>query len=350
MEQFNRAAAQLAMFRWARDNGRGPEVADEMAKRFVYNTHYLIGKANIPQWAMGESGLAKIVGRNAILFRSFTHNFLLSMKRSLDPDAAGNRDYTTVLLSMAYISLFGGMLSMPFLDDIIEMIEKIIRKPLRSDARKMLYDANAGAFYNMFALGVPAQLGVDISGSMRINMPWGADDAVFGVWGGAYDKLKQGGKAMKAGDYYRAMENFSPMFISHPMRAYRGYKYPITTPSGQVMYDWKREKFQYTTLEALWRSLGFRPAREAVKQMDKRSKDVLLSAMKDVKNNILREYAIAHSKGDVAGKLKARKKGREWNKEVLKAGLGGKLGQMKKANFTRSLKKKIEGRKEELAD
>jgi hypothetical protein len=66
--------------------GKGLHKAFDDAQNFVYKTHYLMTKANLPSVAAGGDVGAQAM-KTAYTFRRFTHNYLLSLHNSLSgPD------------------------------------------------------------------------------------------------------------------------------------------------------------------------------------------------------------------------------------------------------------------------
>ena len=89
IERLNRRSAALAMFRVAYEKalGRGKnkeeayKAAFAKAEDFVYKTHYLMTKANLPSMAAGGDVGSQFI-KTAYTFRRFTHNYLLSLQNS----------------------------------------------------------------------------------------------------------------------------------------------------------------------------------------------------------------------------------------------------------------------------
>jgi hypothetical protein len=63
--------------------------------------------------------------------------------------------------------------AIPFLDDLLDELEKFFGKPFRSVMRKTLRDAGGPVLERMGMAGIPALMGIDISGSLKTGVPPG---------------------------------------------------------------------------------------------------------------------------------------------------------------------------------
>ncbi|MCX5914985.1 MAG: hypothetical protein NTV04_24025, partial [Deltaproteobacteria bacterium] len=75
--------------------------------------------------------------KTAYTFRRFTHNYLLSLHHSLKgPD--GSLALDVMARSLAYVVFLAGIPAIPFLDDLLDELEKFFGKPFRSEMRQTL--------------------------------------------------------------------------------------------------------------------------------------------------------------------------------------------------------------------
>jgi hypothetical protein len=273
MEIFNRRAAALAGFRTFRNQGMNYQEALDKARDFIYDTHYLMTKAYLPHAARGGDIPAKSIG-TAYTFRRFSHNYILSMIYSLrGPD--GNfhiQNIDVFARSLAWLFVFAGLSGLPFLDDLLDEMERFFGKPYREEVRKWLAEVGGEPLERAGVAGLPALLGqidgmvgVDLSGSLRIGLPrlsepaQGVSETVFGVWGGLGKKMVGAYESAGRDDYLRAVEFASPAFIENILKAIRMTTMGATTPTGKVLYDAKGRPIKETAGEAAAQMMGFRP-------------------------------------------------------------------------------------------
>ncbi len=318
MEIFNRKAAFLAMFRVARSEKRMTyEEAMEKARDYVYETHYLYGKANLPSWARsGTTGGA--IARTSYTFRSFTHNFLISMIRSLKgPD--GKVALDVLARSMAYLVLFGGLGSLPFLDDLLDELEKLIGIPYRTNMRNALKGIGGEMLAKFGMEGVPALIGVDLSGSLKIGLPKptlaGTQETVYGVYGGLFDKGQRVLDAISREDFMRALESGSPAALENVLKAYRMASEAATTPKGKLMFDEQGRPIQLTAGEAIGQGVGFRPERLAQVSQEKRVLTNIQEHFKDKRDDLYAKYRMADTE---EGRRQVLREIERYNLEIMK--------------------------------
>ena len=93
--------------------------------------------------------------------------------------------------SLAYLAILGGVPALPFLDDLMDLWEKFFGMPLRSSMRKTMREIGGPVMEKMGMAGVPALIGIDISGSLKTQVPFVGvtpSDTVYGVYGGMLQK------------------------------------------------------------------------------------------------------------------------------------------------------------------
>jgi hypothetical protein len=147
--------------------------------------------------------------------------------------------------SLAYVSLFGGVVALPFLDDLLDVGEKFFGTPVRSNMRKTLRDFGGPVMERMGMAGIPALMGIDISGSLKMGLPFTSlaggqgtpADTVYGVYAGLGKKGLNAMSAAEREDYLRALEFASPAFIEAALKAYRMADQGATTARGKVLTD-----------------------------------------------------------------------------------------------------------------
>lgn len=280
MEIFNRQSAALTRFRPAykiamekvgkRINGREFTEEDayneafDSARSFVYDTHYAMGKANLPQMAQGEGTGVAI--KTLYTFKSFTHNFALSTYNDLSLG-----DWKTVLHSMAYLAMFGGLMGLPFFKDLFEFIEKYFGYSPATAVRQSLRGMGGKTLEQFGMNGLPAMLGMNMSGSLAMGVPFMGEDTlstIGGVYEGQLQKFTRAFDAFSRSDYYRAAANLAPEFARGPITA--AYESQVgkevfgtpgsaTTTRGGLVFDKNGNPLSMTGYEAALKSIGFTP-------------------------------------------------------------------------------------------
>jgi hypothetical protein len=112
--------------------------------------------------------------------------------------------------------------------------------------------------------GTPALIGIDISGSLKTQLPFVGttpSDTVYGVYGGMLQKWMNAKDALERDDILRAVEFASPAFLEAVLKGYRMADQGATTPKGKIMTDEQGKSIRLGTPEAVTQALGFRPQR-----------------------------------------------------------------------------------------
>jgi hypothetical protein len=262
-EIYNRKVSGLARFRAAIKAGDNYRTAFDKSREFILDVHFLYGKLNAPSGARGGTPGAAIL-RTSLTFRNYTFNFIHAMKGMLSEG-----DFKTVAKSMTYMALLGGASALPFLDGFLDMLERITGIPFRKNAKKDLESVGGEILANVGVQGLPALIGVDIGGSLRIHFPDVTDpgrlieESVFGVYEGLAMKGFNSIKAASTGQYARAFELLSPTFIERPLKAIRQREAGLTTTRGKIIKESTGEPIIPTISETIATALSFRPSRLA---------------------------------------------------------------------------------------
>jgi len=133
--------------------------------------------------------------------------------------------------------------------------------------RKTLRDDGGTVLEKMGMAGIPALIGIDISGSLKTGIPGLGPgtpaDTVYGVYGGLGKKALNAMNSVERDDYLRALEFASPSFLESILKAYRMMEQGVTTPTGKVLADEQGNPIRLSGGEAAAQALGFRPERMA---------------------------------------------------------------------------------------
>jgi hypothetical protein len=115
--------------------------------------------------------------------------------------------------------------------------------------------------------GIPALMGIDISGSLKTGIPLlgsgTPQDTIYGVYGGMAKKALNAMSAVERENYLRALEFASPAFIEAVLKAYRMSETGVTTPRGKIITDEQGKPIRMEAGEGIAQAAGFRPERLA---------------------------------------------------------------------------------------
>ena len=276
--------------------------AFDESEDFVYKTHYLMTKANLPSVAAGGDVGSQFL-KTAYTFRRFTHNYLLSLHHSFKGDD-GKLALDVMARSLAYVVLLAGLPAIPFLDDLLDEWEKFFGTPVRSNMRKTLRDAGGPVLEKMGMAGIPALMGIDISGSLKIGIPLVGSgtpqDTIYGVYGGLARKALNAMSAVEREDYLRALEFASPAFIEAVLKAYRMSETGVTTPRGKIITDEQGKPIRLGAGEGIAQAAGFRPERLARISGEHWTMENVQKHFKEKRDDLYSRYRLAQDSGGQA--------------------------------------------------
>jgi hypothetical protein len=317
MIELQRQSAALGMFRVSYPElikkGMSPEdaykMAKEDAKAFSDTAWFVYGKANYPRLASG-GGTAEIAANTAMAFRTFTFNYVNWF--------VGQADWKAKAMSMAYMSMWGGLVSLP----LVKMVMDEIEKRTGFNARKTVQDSLKGIGGETLAklgmYGLPAVAGANLSGTIAIGLPFLGDkpsDSVYGVWGGIVGKLQLAEKEAEMGNWWRVGESLTPEVIASPMKGIRMTMQPATTATGKPLFDVSGKPLQMSPYEGMVRAGGMQPteyAEQAAKAKDVQAIEKYFSGQHQ---SIIDEFRVARGKKDPDAMKDLMKKIREFNAE-----------------------------------
>jgi adenine/guanine phosphoribosyltransferase-like PRPP-binding protein len=327
MEKYNRAYTMLAAYRAFREKGQGISQAFKSARDFTQDVHWLYGKANLPEWARGDSAATRAGGRAAYTFVPWGHNYLLFLKNNLNREHWGR-----AVESLAWMAALAGPLAIPFLDDLVDILEKIVHAPLRKQALES-FDKAGKTASRFFKGGLSGLLGLDISGSMKIGIPgsflWqdkqaSSIDNVFGVYTGIGRGLGRGLKLLSDKEYLRAIEEGGPQMVKAPLKAFRGRNEGLTTWKGAPVWDLTKDEptqDKYSLPEAIGQAAGFNPLRRAEANWRYESYANIKKYAQDRLEELANAYVRAYSKDDQAAMDKVTEEIQAFNDQMEKKGL-----------------------------
>ncbi len=314
-EIYNRKAAFLARFRAGIEKGESRKQAFDGARKFVFDVHFLYGKSNQAIIASGGTPFSNVV-RTSLTFRNYTFNYLNALKFHI-----GDANLILVGRSLAYLTLLGGLSSLPFLDDWLDMLERFTGVSIRRQIQKELKSIGGDVLAEVGTFGLPALIGVDLSGSLRIKFPDVTDpgrlfqETAFGVYGGLATKGLDATKAFVDGELLRVIEFGAPVFIEKPLKGLRLLKEGGVTKSGKTIFTGKGRPLEVSEREALTQALGFRPSRLAFESGKFRQFTNVESFFRNRRASLFRKLRFAKTREDRRDVLQAI---REYNKDARK--------------------------------
>jgi hypothetical protein len=338
-EVYNRKVSGLAQFRAAIAAGDNYRTAFDKSRKFIFNVHFLYGKLNAPSGARGGTPGAAIL-RTSLTFRNYTFNFIHAMKGLLN-----ERDFSTVAKAMTYMALLGGASALPFLDGFLDMLERITGISWRKNVKKEIEDAGGEILANVAIQGLPALIGADIGGSLRIHFPDVTnpakliEESVFGVYAGLGLKAVNSIKAASTGQIVRAFEIASPTFLERPMKAYRQSQSGLTTTRGKVIQDPTGKPIVPSAGENIATALGFRPSRLARMSDHYRQFGNIKKFYQDWRGDIYTKFKLQKT---FEGRQKVIQEVMEYNREAQKQ--KGAVVMITTTQLKNSLKQRVDKR------
>lgn len=262
-QRLNREPAILAAYRIFKKSAAGTvdEAAYKQAETFVNNTHYVMGKENLPEMVRKLGPL----GKTAYLFQGYVHNYMHWMF-----NRAKDGEFATIARSLGAIAALGGVFALPGADDMDNWIMKWFGVSYKMKFKKFVKDAAGNStpgqiVQNFVNHGVTSVAGVDMSRALAVNIPFISDpektfgERIGGAWGGLLKKPGMALNAANKGDYVRTVENLLPEFAANPMRAARQYNQGATTLGGKPIFDETGRQVKYSGTDVAKKMLGFNP-------------------------------------------------------------------------------------------
>lgn len=364
-EVFNRKSAAIAMYRTAysmrlaqaKAKGLTGEAAEAEAERmtfddardFVTNVHYAYGKTNRPLPIMTGDALGAAAA-SLYTFKGFSHNFLARQAELLSKG-----DFRTLGHTLAYLTLFGGLMALPFMRDLFDWWEKEYGYNPMNNVRAMLRGIGGQTLEKFGVSGLPSVLGANFSGSLATGLPWpiGAsspEDSIFGVWAGVATKVGRSAKAFSHGDINRGITEISPEFLRAPRVALRESeigKQLLGTPGyatnvrGHAILGEDGKPISMSAWEAALKAMGFNPT-DYARAKEKTQNIVRQTAwVNDLKQNVAERYRTARLNNDPDATKDMLANVKEVNAKIRSRNLQRLVKPLKVSNVIKSAKPKI---------
>jgi len=236
-----------------------------IAKEVSDKAHGVYGKANIPYLARGANPAAQIA-RMFYVFRTFSHNYLLTMKRVWGPGWKPEhaKAFSWMLLSPAVLAGTGATVSTPIITAIAQALGIG-----GEDPEEKFYDwlnRNFGEYAERFGrFGAFGLAGVSLKGSLQIgitDIPTTIPEILGAPGSVISETFYRGPQSILRGDVLKGIENELPLFMAGIVKAYRETTEGVTTRNNAPVF-WGNEPLLPETIDALYRALSFNPARIA---------------------------------------------------------------------------------------
>ena len=364
-EVYNRKSAAVAMYRVAynmrlseaKERGMSEDDAKTEAERmtfddardFITNVHYAYGKTNRPLPIMTGDALGAAAA-SMYTFKGFSHNFLARQAELLSKG-----DFKTLGHTLAYLVLFGGLSTFPFLRDLFDWWEKQYGYNPMNQIRTSLRGIGGETLEKFGVSGLPSVLGANFSGSLSIGLPWpiGASspgDSIFGVWAGVATKIGRSAQALSHGDLNRGITEISPEFFRAPRVALRESdigKKILGTPGyatnirGHAILGEDGKPISMSAWEAALKTMGFNPT-DYARAKEKTQNVVRQTAwVNDLKQNVAERYRAARLNNDPNATKDMMANVREVNKKIRSRNLQRLVTPLKVSNVIKSASIKI---------
>ena len=311
IESINRVATAVAAYRLeARTNSKANAI--NYADSVIYRTHGDYSGFNAPR--ISRKGL----GRLATQFRKFQLIQLSLMARLFNDAFAGQDEQTrqigrrALMFTIGHTAAMGGVMGLPgfaalsFLYGLVFGDEDEPDNPELAMRRAIGDDTLA----DLIVKGVPAALGVDLSGKLGMGqmlsiLPYtdidfsrkGVAEAGFalmtGPFGGLTLKAADGVSLMGQGDYYKGLEQLMPTGVANAMKGYRFATEGVTSRRDDVLIPAEDISFA----EAFMAGIGLPTKQLTDKQFLQNAKFEYEKFYNDKASEIKRAYARAYRSG-----------------------------------------------------
>jgi len=269
-EETSRIAGALAAYRLAKEKGLTREEAIEFASKYIDRAYHIYNIFNKPLIAL-KKDTSSIV-RMLTLLKNYQINFIGWAYDSLKREN-GKRYADKVVTSALWHMIFGGLFGVPLLKEVANffawLLSKITGEPYDPEKAVVNYiKKNIGEDAGRMAeFGIMSLLGVDMSGSIRMDLlpkEWsetGIVDTILGAWRGVGTSFTEAKLALERGDTLRALTALSPVIIDKSLVAYQNVAKdePIRTLYGTPITDPYGRPVKLSSSDMLLTLLGFRP-------------------------------------------------------------------------------------------
>lgn len=273
-ESMNRVTAGLMAYRvFNGEKGLPHAEAVAKAENAIYDTHFLPGKYNLPEFARGGN-LQEGLRSSGYQFKSFIHNYAELGAYMLKNNPKG------LAGSLFTMAMLGGVTAMPIVRELSQLYTYFTGEDPLAVADK------DNPVYTFLRYGVPGYLGADLSRSVALDVVQPdtpaemATNLLFGPFVGLSQSLTKTYDHWQRGSGYgRVAEELSPVALRSLLKAYRESTSGVTTTRGQEVYDPNTmEQVKLSPAEAVMQAFSFKPTstaeRQGVEQQTQRRKEL----------------------------------------------------------------------------
>ena len=308
VERANRKAFFLAALRMTGDPAKAAELTDR--------AHFKYGVGNRPEVAGGWR-------QPFFIFRSWAYNYFTMLKNHGEGTLSGEEKaaHAAAIARMTAAALVLGGLGGTGMGQAIRWG---FRKAFGKDPEDILR-AKAGKTASRLAFrGVPAALGMDISGSLDPNFPANPQEA-SSLLLGPLQKAKNAGKDLSVGQYGRAVEDVAPEVVRNPMAAWRLYHEGNTQRGGSAPItaldeNGQPEQVSLSPSEALIKAGSFQPTRMNELAQEGQTIKAIEAQRSDAVRGFAADYVKAYAAGDQAAMAKVLNEVVAYNAKMQKEG------------------------------
>ena len=323
-----------------------------LAKKISDQAHGTYGKANWPFIARGTNPAAHVI-KAFYVFKTFSHNYLLTMKDLWGPGWTPQhaKAFSYMALSPAILAGAGGIVGWEF---IMSAIAKAFDL---DDPEEDLYawlEKNMGEHAENYArFGAFGMAGINIKGSLEIglaDLPTSWKD-ILGAPGSVIGDVYEGGKNILKGNVSKGIEQIAPMALAGPVKAYREATEGLTTRTNTPVF-YGRDRVKADMTDAILRGLSFNPAAISKVQEQRWSE-----TQQDIKYQGMRNQITSRIKKLMLKPVKDRGKDewadiiediREYNERVKRMSLVGIVPFITEKSIRMNLKRSFKPTKKEL--
>jgi len=307
-ERINRISTIAATYQGLRKLKGNDRVKDmallEKAKQVSDDSHGVYNKGNYPYLAMGSNPAAQ-VARMFYVFRTFSHTYLMNMKK-LGFEQKDMKALSYMLISPAVIAGAGASVLTPLISMILSAIG--FDEP-EEDAYKAVGEHFGPSAEHLarFGLASLGGKGISIKGSLAIgigDMPTSFKDILGAPGSVLSDIFVDGIPEIAKGNVSKGFERVLPTGMGNVLRAVREGTEGLSTRTNAPLFFGK-EQAKLTPVETFYRGLSFYPSRIArIREMqwkERRIENKFRDWRRDI-NSRIKKYVISgnNDKADYA--------------------------------------------------
>ena len=265
-EYYTRTVGGLLAFRLARAKGLDYETSIRFAAKVTEDVFGDYSRANRPYWMQPRTTAGALLAIPTTL-KSYTFNYISWLLHNI-----GKRNFDKVFISLAAFAVFGGVSAIPFIDDLLDIAERIVGFPYRAKIRNTFRDLFDEPVATAIIQGIPAALGLaDMSPALKMELPvpkgLSFDDLgnfLLGVHAQEITRTLKAKEQFSYGDILGTLSYALPIGWAMPFQAISLYNRGLLTKAGKPVIEPETgEQFKLTLPEAVERAFGFRPKRLA---------------------------------------------------------------------------------------